>query len=164
VNVEDAMRYRLLRVGVLAAGLFTLNATARLAARFGYGDGTAEHQMAQDNLAWVGWGALALILAVTAAWWARLRPIGEVAGEMAVAAGVAGLLYVTVGPFLSEPPRFLDGVGGAIVDLAVYLLVAGVGAAIGALIMIAAGLDHKSRLLKSYAQARSTKPRRAVRG
>lgn len=158
------MRYRLLRVGVLAAALFALNATARLVARFGYGDGTAEHQAAQDNLVWIGWGALALVLAVTAAWWARLRPIGEVARELAVAAGVAGLLYVTVGPFLSEPPRFLDGISGAIVDLAVYLLVAGVGAVIGVLIMIAVGLDHKSRLLKSYAESRSTKPRRAVRG
>lgn len=158
------MKDRLLRVGVLVVVLFAINATARLVARYAYGDGTAEHRAAQENLAWIGWGALALALAVTAAWWALRRPMGEVARELAVAAGVAGLLYVTVGPFLSEPPRFIDGVSGAIVELAVYLLVAGVGALLGALTMIALGLDHKSQLLKRFAQSRSTKPPRSVRG
>jgi hypothetical protein len=158
------MRGRLLRIGVLAAALFAINVVARLVARFAYGDGTPEHLAAQDTLSWIGWGAVALVMAVTAAWWARQRPQGEVAGELAGAAALAGLLYVVVGPFVSEPPRFEDGVSGGIVLLAIYLLVTGVGALVGMLLMIAAGLDYKSKLLKRYAQSKSTRPRRAVRG
>jgi hypothetical protein len=158
------MRDRVLRIGLLAVALFAINATARLVARFSYGDGTAEHLAAQDRLSWIGWGAMAVLLAVTAAWWARRRPLGEAAGELGGAAVLAGLLYVAVGPFLSEPPRFEEGISGAIVQLAVYLLVAFVGTLAGTLVMIAAGVDHKARLLKDYAQARSTRPRRPVRG
>ena len=158
------MRSRLLRVGALAGTLFAINVVARVLARFAYGDGTPEHVAAQDRLTWLGWGAVALVMAVTAAWWAQRRPQGVVAGELAGAGAVAGLLFAVGGPFISEPPRFEDGVGGAIIQFAVYLLVVGIGALVGMLVVIALGLDHKSRELKRYARSRSTRPRRALRG
>lgn len=154
------MNRRVLRIGVLVAVLFVVNAVARLVGRFAFGDGTAEHLEAQERLGWVGWGTIALTMAVAAAWWIRQRPQGEVAGELAGAAALAGLLYVTVGPFLSAPPRFDEGLGTSIIQVSIYLGVAGVGALVGALVMIALGRDYTSRSLKRFAESRSVKPRR----
>lgn len=157
------MKKRLLRIGVLVVVLFAVNAVARLVGRLAYGDDTAEHLAAQERLAWLGWGALALVMAVAAWWWGRKRPQGEVSADLGGAALLAGLLYVVVGPLLSEPPRFDGGIGGGIILLTIYLLVAGVGALIGMLLLIALGRDYKSRALRRYAESKSTKPRRAVR-
>jgi Na+/H+-translocating membrane pyrophosphatase len=157
------MRERWVRIGALASALFAINVIARLVSRFGYGDGTGEHLTAQERLGWIALGATALMTALAAGWWVRLRPQGEVGGELAGAAGVAGLLSVLVGPFVSEPSRFSGGVGGVIIELSVYWGIAALGAIVGVLLVIAAGRDHRSRQLRQYAQARATKPRRPVR-
>jgi hypothetical protein len=158
------MRKRWLRIGVLAAALFAINLAARLVGRLGYGDGTAEHLAALDRLAWAGWGAVVLTLAVTAGWWIRLRPQGEVGMELAGAIFAAALLSVVAGAYVSEPPRFPDGLGGVIIELSVYLLVGGLGALVGTLLLIAAGRDFKSQALRRYAESKRTRPGRAVRG
>lgn len=153
---------RWLRIGVLAGTLFAINVIARLWSRLGYGDGTPDHLAAQERLSWAGWSVLVLVMAVAAGWWATRRPQGEVAGELAGGAGLAGLLYVVVGPFVSEPPRYSGGIGGSIIDLSLYLGVAAAGAVIGLLLVTATGRDYRSMELRRY--ARSSRPRRAVRG
>lgn len=154
------MRERLLRIGVVVAVLFVVNAVARLIGRFAYGDGTAEHEAALDRLQWIGWGVIALTMAVAAGWWIRHRVQGAVAIDLLIAGGAAGLLFIIIGPFLSAPPRFEDGLGGSIVLLTVYLAVAGVGALIGALSVVALGKDFQSRQLEQYAKSRESRPRR----
>lgn len=158
-----AMRQRMLRIGVLVVMLFLINVVARLVARLAYGDGTAGDLVAQERLAWVGWISVALVMAVTAGWWTRLRPQGEVAADLSIGAAAAGLLYVTVGPLVSGPPWFEEGLGGSIILLTIYLGVAGVGALLGMLLLIALGRDYTTRALRDYARARSTRPRRPVR-
>ena len=96
------MRSRLLRVGALAGTLFAINVAARVLARFAYGDGTPEHLAAQDRLTWLGWGAVALVMAVTAAWWAQRRPQGGVAGELAGAGAAAGGVVAVAGVLAQE--------------------------------------------------------------
>jgi hypothetical protein len=157
------MRQRVLRIGVLVAALFLINVIARLVARLAFGDATAEHLAAQERLAWLGWASVALVMAVAAWWWGRQRTPGEVATDLTIGAAAAGLLYVTAGPFISGPPWFEEGLGGSIISLTIYLSVAGVGALLGMLLLIALGRDYTSRALRDYAQARSTRPRRAVR-
>lgn len=157
------MRQRWVRIGALAATLFAVNAVARLVSRLGYGDGTVDQVTAQERLGWIALGGTALVMAVAAGWWVRLRPQGQVGGELAAAAAAAGLLSVLVGPFLSEPPRFSGGVGGVIIELSVYWGIAAVGAIVGMLTVIAAGRDYRSKQLRQYAEARATKPRRPVR-
>jgi hypothetical protein len=157
------MTRRAVRVGILVAALFVINVIARLVARLAYGDGTPDHLAAQDRLAWIGWLAIAFAMAAAAWWWGRLRPQGAVVADLATAAAAAGLLYVLVGPFVSEPPRFDGGLGGGIIALTIYLGVTGVGALVGMLLLVALGRDQRSQALRRYAQARSTRPRRAVR-
>lgn len=157
------MKKRVLRISALVAVLFAINVTARLVARLAYGDDTADHLDAQERLAWIGWGAVALAMAVAAWWWGRLRPPGMVAADLGIGAFVGGLLYVVVGPYVSGPPRFEDGLGGGIIQLTIYLGVAGVGALVGMLLLIALGRDYTSRALRRYAESKSARPRRAVR-
>lgn len=157
------MRQRWVRVGGLAAVLFAINVIARLVARLGYGDGTAEHLAAQDRLAWLGLGVFALATAVATGWWIRLRPQSQVGGDLVGGVGAGGLLSVLVGPFVSEPPRFSGGVGGVIIELTLVWGAGTLGAIVGALVLIAAGQDHHSRQLRQFAEARSARPRRPVR-
>jgi hypothetical protein len=148
------------RIGALAAALFAINAAARLVTRLAHGDGTPDDLAALDRLGWISWAAVALVVAVAAGWWARLRPIGTVAADLGAAVGVAGLLYVVVGPFISAPPRFQTGLGGSIEMLAIYTGVAAVGALVGSLLVIALGRDHRSRELRRFAESRTSRPRR----
>ena len=82
---------------------------------------------------------------------------------MAAAVPVALLLTVLVGPLLVGTNPFGGGAGTFFAQIWLYLAAAAAGVAIGYLVLIALGRDHRSRQLQRYAERNVGKPRRVVR-
>ncbi|MEU5782874.1 hypothetical protein [Micromonospora lupini] len=146
-------------IGVLAGGLFAVNVVARLIIRFGFDGDDA----AADRVSLVMFVVIGLTLAVVAFRWARLRPLAEWAGDIAVVVVAALALTVLVGPLVVGHNPFADGAGTFFAQIWLYLLATGLGTMIGYLVATALGLDHRSQQLKRYAAVKAAKPRRVVR-
>lgn len=147
------------RIGLLAAGLFAITVVARLVSRFWAGD----NESRQDLLAWLAFGAVALLLAVVAFIWGRRFPMGRVILELGGAALVGCLLAVLVGPFLSGGAPFRGGAGNFFAGVWLYAAFAITGSALGLIALMALGLDYRSVALKRFEQMARAKPRRPVR-
>ncbi|TDC61340.1 hypothetical protein E1258_11800 [Micromonospora sp. KC207] len=153
------MKDRWRTVGTLAGALFAVNVVARVVIRFGFtGDDTAA-----DRVSLVMFLAIGLILAVLAFRWGQDRPLGHWAGDVAAAVGVALLLTVLVGPLLVGQNPFGGGAGTFFAQIWLYLAATAAGVLVGYLTITALGRDHRSRMLKRYAEIKTAKPRRPVR-
>lgn len=152
------MVQRWLPVGVLAGALFGINVVARLVTRFTAKDDGAR----QDVITLVTLVAIGLVLAVLAFTWSRNRPLLPLLGDLGAAAGVALLLAIFVGPFISDTTPFAAGAGAFFGQIWQYGAAVIIGTALGFSIATTLGLDHKSRSLKRYADAhlRPTRPTR----
>lgn len=150
------MRRRWMRVGALAVGLIAINAVARLVVRIW-------HQFnfdAQDRIAMIALGAVALTMAVMALVWGRRFPQGVAVADLGIAAAVGGLVSILAGPLIAGFSPFREGTAGFFSQVGLYAGFAGGGALIGMCILIALGQDHRSRSLQRYAESRLTRPRR----
>ncbi len=153
------MRARWLPVGVLAAVLFGINVVTRLVVRLGF-DGTAT---AESRASLVMFAIIAALLGVLAFLRARREPVARWLTDLAAAAGIALLLTILVGPFVSGATPFSGGAGDFFNQIWLYAAFAGGGMLIGYLFCTAFGLDYRSQALKRFAEARLSKPRRVVR-
>lgn len=144
---------------LLAAGLSAIAAVARLITRFFAENDTGR----QQALGWVGYGAVALTLAVTAFVWARNRPMGHVVLDLAGGALLGCLFAVLVGPFISGGSPFANGPGFFFGMIWGYAAFAIGGAILGLLAVTAVGLDYRSQALKRFAEGERGKPRRVAR-
>ncbi|MFG1844303.1 hypothetical protein [Micromonospora carbonacea] len=153
------MRDRWRAVGVLAVALFAVNVVARVVIRLGFdGDDTAADRVSLAMFLVIG-----LILAVLAFRWGQDRPLGRWAADVAAAVGAALLLTVLVGPLLVGQNPFGGGAGTFFAQIWLYLAATAAGVLVGYLTVTALGRDHRSRMLKRYAEIKTAKPRRPVR-
>ncbi|WP_405104785.1 hypothetical protein OG559_16355 [Micromonospora sp. NBC_01405] len=153
------MKNRWLSVGVLAAALFVVNVIARVVIKFGLdADDTAADRVSLAMFLVIG-----AILAVLAFRWGQERPVARWAGEMAAAVGIALLLTVLVGPLLVGQNPFGGDAGTLLAQAGLYLLATAAGVLVGYLTLTTLGRDHRSRMLKRYAEVKAAKPHRPVR-
>jgi hypothetical protein len=152
------MRERWLRIGILAGALIAVNVVGRLVVRLG----SVDDVETQELVTLVTYGAVALVMAVVAGWWVRLRPLGVVVADLAGGAVAAGLLTLLVGPFVSGTSPSAVGVGDSFEAAWQFAGFAAAGALVGMLLVIMLGRDHQSKSLKRFAEAKLTKPRRPV--
>jgi hypothetical protein len=145
---------------VLALGLFAINVVARLVTRIGFsGDDNAEGRISIVMFAVIG-----VLLAVVAFVRAQRVPPATWLPDLGFAAALGMLLTVLVGPFISGGGGpFGSGAGSFFSQVWLYAGFAIVGTLLGYWIATAFGRDYRSRSLKAYARARSSKPRRVVR-
>ncbi|MEV4843072.1 hypothetical protein AB0K20_07625 [Micromonospora matsumotoense] len=153
------MRDRWRAVGVLAAALFAVNVVARVITKLGFdGNDTAADRVSLGMFIVVG-----LVLAGVVFAWGRVVPAARWGTDVAAAVTVALLLTVLVGPLLVGTNPFGGGAGLFFAQIWLYLAAAAAGVAIGYLVLIALGRDHRSRQLQRYAERNVGKPRRVVR-
>ncbi|HYN92684.1 MAG TPA: hypothetical protein VES42_02410 [Pilimelia sp.] len=153
------MRKRWLTVGVLGLALFAINVVARLVARLAFnGDLAAADRITLAMLLAVGVTCL-----VVATFWARHHEAARWTADLSAAALLGLLLAVLVGPFVSGAAPFGDGAGEFFKQIWQWAGFAIAGAVLGYSIVTALGLDHRSVLLKRFAEAKRAKPRRVVR-
>lgn len=153
------MGQRWLRIGILAGVLLVVVFGARLIIRIWHeGNIDAEEQISLGALI-----AVAVVMLVTGIWWGRQRPLGVVVADLAGGAVPIGALNVFVGPFVSGTSPAEIGAGDSFNAGWLFAGFAGGGALIGLLLLIMVGQDYKSKSLKHFAEAKRTKPQRAVR-
>jgi len=144
------------RIGALAAVLIAINVVARLVVRFWH----INNYDAQDLIALIAFGAVALTIAVVAFVWGRRLPQTIAVGDLALAAAVAALVSILAGPLVAGSSPFREGTAGFFSQLALYAGFAAGGGVVGLCTLIALGQDHKSRVLQQHAQPRLTQPPR----
>jgi prolipoprotein diacylglyceryltransferase len=153
------MKQRWVSVAVLAAALFAINVVARLVTRLGFPD----NETAENRVSIVMFAVIGLVLAVLAFRRAQRVPVGTWLPEL-VAAAVGGmLLTVLVGPFVSGDYPFSGGAGNFFSQIWLYGGFAIVGTLLGYWTATALGRDYRSKSLKAFTIAKTTKPRRVVR-
>jgi hypothetical protein len=145
----------------LGLGLFAINAVARVVIRIFFNDddtGTAQDRISIAMFAVVGIVLVGYVFLRSQ----RVAP-GEWAPAVAGSALIGMLLTVLVGPFISGDSPFTDGAGSFFSQIWVYGGVAIVAVLLGYWIATMLGRDYRSRSLKAFAAARTSKPRRVVR-
>jgi hypothetical protein len=153
------MRERWLRIVVLAGALFAINVAARLVTRLAYHNDDDR----QTTVGLVSLTVIGLAFAVMVFLWGRDRSIGVVVADLAGAAVIGCALTIFVGPFISGEGPFSDGAGVFFGQIWQYAGFAGGGTLVGFLLLIAFGLDYKSKTLAQIARSAAAKPRRPIR-
>jgi hypothetical protein len=146
-------------IAALAAALFVINLVTRLVIRFAFDSEDA----AQSRATIIMFALIGLVLAVWTFFAAqRQRPSGWLP-EAAVAAVVAMLLTVLVGPYVSGGQPFDDGAGTFFAQIWLYAGFAIVGTLLGYWLAVLLGRDYRSRALKAFSERSRAKPRKVVR-
>lgn len=146
-------------IALLGLGLFAVNVAARLTIRIGFHD----NDTAESRVSIIMFAVIGVVLAVTAFVRAQRVPPATWLPDV-VAAGLAGmLLTVLVGPFISGDTPVSSGAGNFFSQIWLYGGFAIVGTLLGYWIATAFGRDYRSKSLKAFATARTSKPRRVVR-
>ena len=153
------MKDRWLPVGLVAGALFLVNAIAR----FVVWRVAPKSDSKQITIGLVLFGIVGLVMVAAAFWWGRRYPTPRVFADLAVVIIVSCLLSVLIGPFAGGSLPFQEGVGLFFGEIWRYLGYTAIGVVLGLLILMALGLDYRSRALKRYTEVRAARPRRAVR-
>jgi hypothetical protein len=146
-------------IAVLAAGLFAINVIARLVIRFGFND----NDTAENRVSIIMFAVIGVVLAIVTFVRAQRVPPSSWLPDIA-AAGIGGmLLTILVGPFVSGDTPFSAGAGNFFSQVWLYGGFAIVGTLLGYWVATMLGRDYRSKSLRAFAQARTSKPRRVVR-
>jgi hypothetical protein len=147
-------------VGLLALGLFLVNALARFISwKAGIEDADS-----QTRVAFIGLGAVAVVTVVVGARWSIRYPFSRVFGDTMLAVLISTVLSVTVGPLAGGVRPFQDSVEFLVLEVLLFFVLGAVAMIIGFTVVTAFGKDWKSRGLKRYEQRYSRhKPKSAVR-
>ncbi|GAA4930600.1 hypothetical protein GCM10025331_13320 [Actinoplanes utahensis] len=150
---------RWFRIGALAVALFAINVIARLVIRFS-SDG--DDGRAQSLATIVMFVVVALVLAVLTFVRSQRDKLSDWMPDVGFGALAGMLLTVLVGPFVSGIGPFANGAGEFFSQIWLYCGFGVVGIAIGYGVAVMLGRDYRSRALKAFTQARTTRPRRVV--
>jgi hypothetical protein len=156
VRAGGDMALRWKRIGILAGGLFAINLVGRLISKFVLDENSAK----QNLVAIIGLGAIALIFAILAFVWGRVRPMGVVAADLAGAAVLSGVLIVLAGPLIIGQSPFSMGAGDFFEQIWQYAAIAVGASLLGGLVLVATGQDLRTKQLRKYAQTAKAKPKR----
>ncbi len=147
-------------IAALAVGLFAINVVARLVTRFGFDDSDT----AGNRVTIVMFSVLGLVLAIYVFRASHhRRPSEWLVPDLVLGAGIAMLLTVLVGPFVSGDQPFSNGSDSFFGQIALYLGFAAAGTLVGYWVSVLFGHDYRSRSLKAYTESRQIKPRKVVR-
>ena len=150
---------RWFQIAVLAVGLFAINALTRLVIRLGFhGNDNAGNRASLVMFALIG-----LTLAGYTFVRAQRVPPASWLPDLSFGAVGAMLLTILIGPLISGDAPFSGGAGFFFSQIWLYGGFALVGTLLGYWVATALGRDYRSRSLKAFAQARTSKPRRVVR-
>ncbi|TQS46618.1 hypothetical protein [Cryptosporangium phraense] len=141
------MQNRWARVGVVVAVLVAVNFGARIVLRIA--SGASEDAELRTGI--VTLAAMGVVIAVASFLTARRYLPAITSGDLFFDVVVTSLLVTLVGPFVSGGTPFVDGPGQWLIQILVCVGVLLVGAALGAFLAIALGLDPKSRAWGAYA-------------
>ena len=153
------MRQRWVPIAMLAAGLFAINVIARLVTRLGFHDNDA----AENKVSIIMFAVLGVVLAVVTFLRAQRVLPSRWLPDLAAAAIGGMLLTILVGPFVSGDSPFSAGAGNFFSQVWLYGGFAIVGTLLGYWVATMLGRDYRSKSLRAFAQARTSKPRRVVR-
>jgi hypothetical protein len=149
-----ALRWK--RIGILAGALFAINIVGRLISKFALEPESSR----QDLVPIIGLSVIALVFAVIAYLWGRIRPMGVLAADLAGAAAISCALIILAGPLLFGQNPFAAGAGDFFASIWQYAAIVIGGSLLGALVLIAVGRDLRAQQLKRFAQAAKAKPKR----
>jgi hypothetical protein len=150
---------RWLTVGLLAFGIFAVNAISRFVTwKF-----KIVEESQQLTIGFVAVAVVAVGLAVAGGFWAVRYPFARLFADLGAAVGVGALLSLFIGPFAGGSKPFEEGLGFFVGQMLMFLGVAGVGVGLGYLGMVALGKDWKSRGLLRYERNYAKRPHRSVR-
>jgi len=149
-----ALRWK--RIGILAGALFAINMAGRLISKFVLDENSSK----QNLVAIFGLGAIALIFAVLAFVWGRIRPMGVLAADLAGAAVLSCALIVLAGPLLIGQSPFSMGAGDFFEQIWQYAAIVIGASLLGGLVLVATGQDLRTKQLKRFAQTAKAKPKR----
>jgi hypothetical protein len=152
-------KQRWFAIAVLALGLFAINVVARLVIRLGFNS----NDTAQSRASIIMFAVIGVVLAAVIFVRAQRVPPSTWLPDLIAAALAGMLLTILVGPFISGDAPFSGGAGNFFSQIWLYGGFAIVGTLLGYWIATALGRDYRSRSLKAYATARTSKPRRVVR-
>ena len=150
---------RWLRLGLLAFGIFAINAISRFATwKF-----KIVEESQQLTIGFIAVAVVALGLAVAAGWWAVRYPFSRLFADLGAAVGTGALLSLFIGPFAGGAKPFDEGLGFFVGQVLMFLGVAGVGVGLGYLGVVTLGKDWKSRGLLRYELNYAKRPHRSIR-
>jgi len=144
------------RIGILTGAIFAINLIGRLISAFVLDDGS-------DKQKWVpivGLSVIAALYAVLAFYWGRIRPVGEIAGDLLGAGVLSCVLIVLVGPLLFGKNPFADGAGDFFASIWEYAGILVGAALLGTAVLVVLGMDLRSKQLKAYTHSAKAKPKR----
>lgn len=147
---------RWLRVGLLALGIFAINAISRFI--------TWKLKIAEASqqltIGFVAVVVVAVALAVAAGWWGIRHPFSRLFADIGAAVGVGALLSLLIGPFAGGSKPFDEGLGFFVGQVLMFVGVAAAGVGLGYLTVVALGKDWKSRGLLRYELTYAKRPHR----
>jgi hypothetical protein len=153
---EAYMAQRWKRIGILTGAIFAINLVGRLVSAFALDADSSK----QKWVPIIGLSVIAALYAVLTFYWGRVRPLGEVAGDL-LGAGVAScVLIVVVGPLLFGKSPFADGAGDFFASIWQYAGILVGAALLGTAVLVVLGMDLRSKQLKAYAGRAKAKPKR----
>jgi hypothetical protein len=151
---------RWMRVGLLALGIFAINAISRFI--------TWKFKIAEESqqltIGFIAVAMVAVALAIAAGWWAIRYPFSRLFADLGATVGIGALLSLLIGPFAGGSKPFAEGLGSFVGQVLMFLGVAAVGVTLGFLSVVTVGKDWRSRGLRRYELNYAKRPRRSVRG
>jgi len=151
---------RWVRVGLLALGIFAVNAISR----FITWKLKIVDESQQLTIGFVAVAVVAVGLAVAAGWWAIGHRFSRLFADLGAAVGVGAILSLFVGPFAGGAKPFDEGLGFFVGQVLMFIGVAAVGVSLGYLTVVALGKDWKSRGLLRYELNYAKRHHRSVKG
>lgn len=152
------LRNRWAAIGLVAVGLLAVNVIGRLIVLL---FGMPPNQQLLTSLYSM------LAMALLAGWagfrWARRYDAARIVGEVGLAVVTGSLLTVLVGPLVVGMSPFSGGSSLFLRLLGICFAITALGAAIGALLVLALGQDRTGRAWQRAADRSRDKPHRTVR-
>jgi hypothetical protein len=157
------IRNRWVRVGLVALGIFVINALARLISRLTQDDAASAANSGVDKISIIGAGAVVLLMAVMGALWAVRHPFSRMVFDLGAAVIGGALLSLLIAPFVGGSKPFDEGLGTFVGEFLQFIGLGALGVLLGFLAMIAFGKDWKSRGLRRYEENYKRKTHKIVK-
>lgn len=148
------------QVGLVALGIFVINALSRLISRLSDRGADAT---GIDPMAVIGAGSVIALMAAAGVYWAIRYPFSRIVFDLGAATIIGALLSLLIGPFVGSNVPFDEGLATFVGQFLQFLALGAIGVLLGFAGTIVLGKDWKSRGLKRYEERYQKRPHRTVR-